>query len=82
MQRLPNKPDETPTSLFNPSLDSFTLTYDKQSYTLPAYGIDTFPKWLADRIANGLAEQIIGNHGIIKNHALDRFNLLKEIYVV
>jgi hypothetical protein len=81
MNRLPTKPDETPTNLFNPSLESFTFIYDKKEYILPAYGIENYPKYLADRLASSLADTIIGKRGVIKNHSLDKEELLKEIYV-
>ena len=82
MQRLPTSPNLTPVSLFNCSLDSFDFTYDNKVYTLPAYGIETYPKYLADRLAESLADFIIGKRGIIKNHQLDKEELLKEIYVI
>jgi len=81
MQRLPKSPNLTPVSLFNPSLESFEFTYDKKVYVLPAYGIETFPKYLADKMARSLADTIIGKRGVMKNHQLDKEELLKEIYV-
>jgi hypothetical protein len=81
MQRLPTQPNQTPVSLFNPSLEAFEFTYDNKVYIFPAYGIETYPKWLADRMANSLADTIIGKRGVIKNHSLDKEELLKEIYV-
>ena len=81
MQRLLLLPDLTPVSLFNPSLKSFEFIYDKKIYTLPAYGIETFPKYLADRMARRLADTIIGERGVLKNHTLDKEELLQEIYV-
>jgi hypothetical protein len=82
MQRLPTSPDETPTNIFNPDLESFTLIYDKKEYTISAYGIETYPKYIADRMASDLADTIIGKRGVIKNHSLDKEELLKEIYVL
>jgi hypothetical protein len=81
MQRLRLTPDTTPVNLFNPSLESFTFIYDKKEYILPAYGIASYPKYLADRMAASLADTIIGKRGVIKNHSLDKEELLKEIYV-
>jgi len=81
MKRLPTGPDLTLTSIFNPSLELFTLSFDKDSYVLPAYGIETFPKWIADRMAQSLADTIIGQRGVMKNHQLDKEELLREIYV-
>lgn len=81
MQRLPTGPDLTPTNIFNPSLELFELTYDKKTYILPAYGIESFPKWLAERMASSLADKIIGKRGVIKNYFLDKEELLEEIYV-
>jgi hypothetical protein len=48
-------------SLFNPSLEAFEFIYDKEAHILPAYGIETYPKWLADRMATSLADTIISN---------------------
>ena len=81
MQRLRLTPDTTPVNLFNPSLESFTFIYDKKEYILPAYGIESYPKYLADRLAESLADTIIGKRGVIKNHSLDKEELLKEIFV-
>ena len=82
MQRLPTQPNQTPVSLFNPSLEAFEFIYDKEAHILPAYGIETYPKWLADRMATSLADTIISKRGVVKNHSLDKEELLKEIYVV
>ena len=81
MERLPTQPNKTLTALFNPSLEAFTFIYDKKEYILPAYGIETFPKYLADKMASRLADTIIGKRGVIKNHELDKSELLKEIYI-
>ncbi len=81
MNRLPKGPDMTLVSLFNPSLESFTFVYDGKEYILPAYGIESFNKWLADRMASQLADVIIGKRGVMKNHSLDKEELLKEIYI-
>jgi hypothetical protein len=81
MIRLQLTPDITPTNLFNPSLESFTFTYDQKEYILPAYGVEVFPKYLADRLAESLADNIIGKRGVIKNHSLDKEELLKEIFI-
>ncbi len=81
MNRLPTTPDLTPTNLFNPSLESFTFIYDKKEYVLPAYGIESYPRYLADRLAESLADNIIGKRGVIKNHSLDKEELLKEIFI-
>lgn len=81
MQRLRYAPEITPTNLFNPSLESFTLSHDKKEYVLPPYGIEPFPRYIADLMASQLADTIIGKRGIIKNYQLDKEELLKEIYV-
>lgn len=81
MKRLPTGPDETPTSISNVALKEFTCTYDKKEYTIAGYGIETYPKYLADHIANALAEWIIVTRGVKKNHSLDKEELLKEIYM-
>jgi len=81
MIRLATTPDMTPIPLFNPSLEAFIFTYDRKEHTLPAYGIETFPKYLADKMASRLADTIIGKRGVIKNHELDKSELLKEIYI-
>ena len=81
MNRLQTKPNETPTPLFNPSLEAFEFVYDRVTHILPAYGIETYPRYLADKMAKSLADTIIGKRGVIKNHELDKSELLKEIYV-
>ena len=81
MIRLPKSPNETPVTLFNPSLENFTFVYDKKEYVLPAYGVETYPKYLADKMASQLADVIIGKRGVMKNHTLDKDELLTEIYV-
>jgi hypothetical protein len=81
MPRLQTQPNLSPTPIFNPSLEAFVFTYDKKDHTLPAYGIETYPKYLADRMARRLADEIIAKRGIIKNHEFDREELLKQIYV-
>jgi hypothetical protein len=81
MNRLQTQPNLSPTPLFNPSLEEFVFTYDKEIYTLPAYGIETYPKYLADRMASTLADTIISKQGVRKNYELDKEELLQQIYV-
>lgn len=82
MSRLQTQPDLSPTPIFNPSLEQFVFKYNRtEEYILVPYGIETYPKWLADKIASALADTIIGKQGVRKNHELDREELLKEIYV-
>ena len=80
MQRLPKSPNMTPVNLCNPSLEAFTFIYDKKEYILPAYGIETYPTYLANKMANSLADWIIAKRGVRKNHELDKEELLKEIF--
>lgn len=81
MKRLLLKPDTTPVSIFNPSLELFEYPYDQKVYTVPAYGTEIYPKYLADKLASTLADTIIGKRGVMKNYALDKQELLKEIYI-
>lgn len=81
MPRLQTQPNLSETQLFNPSLEEFVFVYDRETYTLPAYGIEPFPKYLADRMASTLADTIISKQGIRKNYLLDKEELLKQIYV-
>lgn len=81
MSRLPTQPNQTPTPIFNPSLEEFRYTYEGTEYVLAPYGIETYPKYLADRMANRLADEIISKQGVRKNHQLDKDELLKQIYV-
>ncbi len=81
MQRLQKVPDQTPVPLFNPSLELFTFSHAQKDYELPAYGIEIFPKYIADRMASCLADTIIGARGVLKNYQLDKEELLKEIYL-
>lgn len=80
MQRLPTGPNLTPLSLFNPSIEPFTFVYDKKEYVIAGYGVESFPTYLATRMANALADWIIANRGVLKNYFLDKEELLKEIY--
>ncbi|HEX9059098.1 MAG TPA: hypothetical protein VF941_02870 [Clostridia bacterium] len=75
------KPNETPVTLFNPSLKLFTTIYDKKEYQLGGYQFETYPKWLADHIALKLADWYIANYGIKENYELDKKKLLEKIYV-
>lgn len=81
MNRLPTQPNLSPTPLFNPSLEEFTFSYDGKTYTLPAFGIEKFPKYLADKMAKRLADTIIAHQGVRKNYQLDHEELLKQIYI-
>ena len=81
--RQQTQPVTTPTNLFNPDTETFVFSYDmgKQVYTLYAMSYDSVPKYIADKIAPLLADKIIGQRGVIKNHSLDKEELLREIYV-
>lgn len=59
MPELPNGPNNTPTSLYNPFSEDFTTLWDGKPYTIKSREIDTFPKWLADHIKKGLAEKYV-----------------------
>lgn len=80
MNRLPTQPNLSPVPLFNPSVEVFTFIYDKKPYFIQGYGIETFPKYLADKMAPAMADWIIGKRGVIKNYSLDKEELLKTIY--
>lgn len=81
MSRLQTQPNLLLVPLFNPSLEEFVFVYDKKTYTLPAYGIESYPKYLADKMSNKLADTIISKQGVRKNYELDKQELLKQIYV-
>lgn len=75
------KPNEKPTTIFNPALKLFTFTYDKKEYQLGGYDFGTYPKWLADKMSNSLADWYIATYGVKDNYELDKKNLLDKIYV-
>lgn len=81
MPRLQTQPNLSPTTIFNPSLEVFTFEYDGEKYVLAPYDVVPFPKYLADKMASRLADEIIARRGVMKNHELDKQELLKEIYV-
>lgn len=83
MNRLPQGPNLTPTRLQNPSLEEFVFSYNggREKYVLAAYDIKTFPKYIADLMASGLADKIIGKRGIRQNYQQDKEDLLKEIFI-
>lgn len=82
MSKIQTQPNLSPTPLFNPSLEEFVFKYNgTEEYILPAYGIETYPKWLADKMAATLADTIIAKRGVRKNHQLDKEELLDQIYV-
>lgn len=78
---LKQQPNLTPTTLFNPALRPFHATYDKKPYVIQGMDFETFPKWLADKLAPRLADWIIAEQGVKENYQLDKENLLKQIYV-
>jgi hypothetical protein len=84
MQRLPIKPDLTPQTLYNPDRETFTFTYDggKEVYTLYPMSYDEFPAYIARKIANALADKIIGKDGVKNNYTQDKEELLKRIIIV
>lgn len=80
MPQLPNQPDLTPTSLYNPSKEDFTVTWDNQPVkTLHAGEIETYPKWLADHVAKHLCKKIIGERGIKVNYEVDYQEMMQQI---
>lgn len=81
MPRIPTQPNQSPVKLFNPSLDDFTFTYGKEQHSLAAYGVESFPKYLAEKMAHRLADTIISKRGVRENHQLDKEKLLKEIFI-
>jgi len=86
MNLVPEKPDETPTLLFNPSKKDFTWPFAddnnvKHSYTLPSRQIVKFPKYIADHLAKHLASKLALEESP-KVHYEERFKRhLKQIYV-
>jgi hypothetical protein len=70
--------------LFNPSLKDFSHTYDidgvKQTFTIPAYGYAAIPKEVATKLANRLADYLIGKHGVKVNYEADKQSWLLEIW--
>lgn len=79
MPQLPNGPDLTPTSLYNPGKEDFTITWAGEPHTLHAGEIETYPKWLADHIAKHLCKKLIGEHGIKINYQVDYDEMMKLI---
>jgi len=79
MPQLPNKPDETPTSIYNPDKSDFTITWNDEPYTIHAGEIETYPKWLADHIAKHLCKKLIGERGIKVNYEVDYAEMMKQI---
>lgn len=61
--RLPDGPNEEPTSLYNPTKDDFTCQWGGKDYTIPSRTIESYPKWLADHIANHLAQKMALDDG-------------------
>ena len=53
----------------------------KEVYTLHAMSYDSFPKYIADKIAPLLADKIIGKMGVKENYELDKAKLLDKIYM-
>ncbi len=84
MERLPTTPNLTQQTLYNPDRETFTYSYDggKAIYTLYPMSYDDFPAYIARKIANALAEKIIGKEGVKKNFSLDKEELLKRIIIV
>jgi len=82
-QLLNKQPDKTPVTIFNPALEAFSFTYDggRIKHTLAGYDFGTYPKWLADKMANQLADWYMAKYGITLNYELDKKALLERIYV-
>lgn len=81
MQRLQTQPNQTPKTLFNPALEEFKFTYDGTEYAIAGYDFVTHPTYLADKMANKLADWILSKWGIKQNYELDKKELLEKIYV-
>lgn len=86
MNRLPTKPNITPTLIMNPSLTnrSFTFANDDGSskvYTIHGLEITTLPYYIAIKIANQIADQICSERGQKNNYEADHKEALKEILV-
>jgi len=83
MQHLPVQPDKTPTQLFNPGMEEFTFPYDggREVYTLYPLSYDTFPAYIAHKMAPILAEKIMAKEGIKDNFELDKKRLIARILV-
>ena len=83
MPRLPLKPDKTETNLYNPDTEEFNFSYDggRESYNFHAMSYESFPKYIADKMASLLADKIIGKMGIKQNYMLDKQKLLDRIYI-
>lgn len=77
------QPNHSPKTLFNPDMETFIFSYDggKEIYTLYPMSHETFPTYIADKIAPQLADRIIGKTGVKQNYELDKQELLKRIYV-
>lgn len=67
---LPTMPDETPVAVFNPSKNDFVSIFrndknEPNEYIMPSRKIVTFPKWLADKLADRLARQLALENPIV-----------------
>ena len=82
--QLPTQPDLTPTTLHNPDLEPFVFKYmqedGQKTYVIPPLGIETFPKYLADKMARKLADKIIFKRGIKHGYERDHKAMLNIIY--
>lgn len=77
---LSTQPDITPVSLYNPSKEDFTITWDGEpTKPLRAGEIETYPKWLADHIAKHLCKKLIAEKGIKVNYQIDYDEMMKQI---
>ncbi len=81
------QPNTTPTALFNPLLTAFHFPYQNEDtgsqddHVIPPYDSAIFPKFLADKIASALADQIYQIRGQKTNYQADKEAILKEIYL-
>ena len=85
MTNLPKSPDQTLTTLLNPDLKDFEYTYadeDNIQHTdkINALELKRLPKYLADHVAQKLAEYLVYKHGIKTNYEDEKKEILKEIY--
>lgn len=82
---LPER-DNTPTSLFNPLTEDFSVNYATDAnppltYTIRAQEIGTFPKYIVNHIIKHLSQQIIAKRGIKTNYEEAYNEAVKEMEV-
>jgi len=87
--RLPEGPNQTPKSIFNPLSEDFVATRAddtnvSHTYCIQSFCVATFPTYLADHIAKKLAHEVVSTRGISQNsnYEDDIASVLKEIEIV